>query len=414
MSTRDTLETIRRGYATRNSYSIYEFCPCPCYTDFFSRNCLRELDSTFSQSKPFLVVHEADEERGGQSLEVLQADCFSCRPELIVLFKEDPITWHRVADFQLLSLKMMSEFILHATPAFKSSKNPPRLYQRGEVLRKHLVLRNETVVYVSASNPGVLDIAFDLMNRFGVLGLKISRQKPVEFRESDDNEDSEGSLIGVKGATHMLLYLCTETFLGSAGDVLAQEVREARRLGLPIVMVHECDPKRNGCPFSLFFRTTPEDLIIGNLYGAIANAFHTEPHRQISMANVAKALGAVEQKGGIREQFSKWVRSAPNTQVGASSHDGAEPTPLDTSKNQGKLAAAVGAEGACQTADGRKGAGVKRISKDGPGRMTYPAEPKQQVAALIQAAALTKAADELTAHELCNALEGSEIDQLSA
>ena len=108
MSTRDTLETIRRGYATRNSYSIYEFCPCPCYTDFFSRNCLRELDSTFSQSKPFLVVHEADEERGGQSLEVLQADCFSCRPELIVLFKEDPITWHRVADFQLLSVKMMS------------------------------------------------------------------------------------------------------------------------------------------------------------------------------------------------------------------------------------------------------------------------------------------------------------------
>ena len=159
---------------------LYEICPCLRSTDFFSRNCIRELDSTFSQCKPYLVVHEADEERGGQSLEVLQADCFSCRPELAaVLFKEDPITWHRVADFQLLSLKMMSEFILHATPAFKTLKSPPRLYQRGEVLRKQLVLRSKTVVYVSASNPGVLHIALELMNRFGVLGLKISREKPV-------------------------------------------------------------------------------------------------------------------------------------------------------------------------------------------------------------------------------------------
>eukprot|EP00964_Phaeocystis_antarctica_P086637 scaffold54879_cov68-Phaeocystis_antarctica.AAC.2 len=400
---------------------LYEICPCLRSTDFFSRNCIRELDSTFSQCKPYLVVHEADEERGGQSLEVLQADCFSCRPELAaVLFKEDPITWHRVADFQLLSLKMMSEFILHATPAFKTLKSPPRLYQRGEVLRKQLVLRSKTVVYVSASNPGVLHIALELMNRFGVLGLKISREKPVEFRDSDDSEESEESLTEVKGATHMLLYLCTETFLGSAGDALAQEVREARRLGLPIVMVHECDPKRNGCPFSLFFRTTPEDLINGNLYGAIANAFHTEPHRQISMANAAKALGAVEQKGGIRKQLSKWVRSAPNSQVGASSYDGVEPTPSDKSKGQGKLTAAVRAEDACQTVDGRKGgelneAGVERSSKDEPGRMTYPAEPKQQAAALIQeTGSATKTADQRAAFELSSALEGLEIDQLSA
>ena len=42
--------------------------------------------------------------------------------------------------------------------------------------------------------------------------------------------------------------------------------------------------------------TTPEDLISGGLYGPIATAFHKEPHRQISMAGVAKALGAVEKK----------------------------------------------------------------------------------------------------------------------
>ena len=107
---------------------------------------------------------------------------------------------------------------------------------------------------------------------------------------------------------------------------------------------------------------------MSNLYGAIANAFHTEPHRKISMANVAKALGAVEHKDGIRKQLSKWVRSAPNSQVGASSHDGVEPTPLDKSKSQGKLTAA--------------------------------------------ASDLSKAADQQAAHALSSALEGLEIDQL--
>jgi hypothetical protein len=41
-------------------------------------------------------------------------------------------------------------------------------------------------------------------------------------------------------------------------------------MSLRIVMVHECDPDKNGCPFAQFFRTTPEDLVSGGLYGAIA------------------------------------------------------------------------------------------------------------------------------------------------
>ena len=36
-----------------------------------------------------------------------------------------------------------------------------------------------------------------------------------------------------------------------------------------------------------------------NWYGAIANAFHQEPHRQISLASVAVTFGAVENKRAL-------------------------------------------------------------------------------------------------------------------
>jgi hypothetical protein len=54
---------------------------------------------------------------------------------------------------------------------------------------------------------------------------------------------------------------------------------------------------------------TPEDLISGGLYGAIANALHQEPHRQISLASLAVSFGAVESKstlaGKLRQAYSR-------------------------------------------------------------------------------------------------------------
>merc|ERR1740115_697980 len=55
--------------------------------------------------------------------------------------------------------------------------------------------------------------------------------------------------------THMLLYLCEETFVGDAGRRLAHEIREANRLSLRIVMVHECDPDKNGNPSTTYSAT---------------------------------------------------------------------------------------------------------------------------------------------------------------
>lgn len=92
--------------------------------------------------------------------------------------------------------------------------------------------------------------------------------------------------------THMLLVLNERTFKGDDGDELFDEVKAARDNGVEVVMAHECDLRRGGCEFVRFFSTTPQMLISGGLYDKLAVAFHAEPYRQVSLALVAKALGA--------------------------------------------------------------------------------------------------------------------------
>ena len=66
-----------------------------------------------------------------------------------------------------------------------------------------------------------------------------------------------------------------------------------------IVMVHENDPSKNGCEFGTFFATTPQGLIDEGIYKEIAIALHTPPHRAVSLAILAQALGAT--KGAARQ-----------------------------------------------------------------------------------------------------------------
>ena len=66
-----------------------------------------------------------------------------------------------------------------------------------------------------------------------------------------------------------------------------------------IVMLHENDPVKGGCEFGRFFETTPQDLINGGLYDALAELFVSgTTHRKLSHALLAKKLGA--EAGGVR------------------------------------------------------------------------------------------------------------------
>ena len=99
--------------------------------------------------------------------------------------------------------------------------------------------------------------------------------------------------------THFLLYLTKKTFMGLKGSRLAHEVRTARAAGLPVVLVHETDAERDGIAFDTFFKTTPQDLINGGLYDALAELFVSgTTHRKLSHAQLAKKLGA--EASGVR------------------------------------------------------------------------------------------------------------------
>jgi len=71
----------------------------------------------------------------------------------------------------------------------------------------------------------------------------------------------EPKLSAAADGTFFVLYLNERTWVGAEGLALANEVRVARRVGIPIVMLHENDAARGGCAFACLFKTTPTDLI---------------------------------------------------------------------------------------------------------------------------------------------------------
>ena len=147
----------------------------------------------------------------------------------------------------------------------------------GEITESTLQFKAPVRLYVSANNPGAREVGEVLQQ--AMAGLELSTAPPPT-------------------ATHFLLYLAHETFVGEAGERLADEVRSIMHwLPTGIVMLHENDMKNGGCDFARFFSTTPQDLIAGGLYKALAVAYYPGLFRPVSITQVAKNLGAV---GGAR------------------------------------------------------------------------------------------------------------------
>ena len=107
----------------------------------------------------------------------------------------------------------------------------------------------------------------------------------------------------------MLLYLKEATWADNGAEALAEQVRAARRAELPLVMAHENDAVRGGCIFAHFFEVTPRDLLSDGLYNDLAVGCHSDPHRQVSLALLAKALGATKQTAQSRVRRATVTRS---------------------------------------------------------------------------------------------------------
>jgi len=286
-------------------------------------------------------VHEADPKKGGASLVALQGETDqlitamgsqimtlhdrtsrSRSPRVCIhpndLFRhpENIIVWHRVQEFQLVSIRLIAEGLLNATPVFSVlTPNAVRLYSPGSISLLRLVPPPGMHVYVSTRfNAGVdtflkelkEHIETDPTNKHGQRGRR-SSQKLLEgavtritlsetIRQQIDNAfitNSDEFREKLAEVTHMILLLNDSTFSGVGNSDLTSEIKLAQQHGIEITLAHENDPARDGCDFNRFFVTTPPELINSGLYSKLAIPCHKEPYRQISLSMVAKAIGCI-------------------------------------------------------------------------------------------------------------------------
>ena len=191
------------------------------------------------------------------------------------------VVWMRIEEFQLVSLKMISEApyrlrvvspthllrsahpplptqaLLLKTPTYAAYTSLP-LTVPGELQGRNLGFARQVVLWASNANKGARAMANELATAF--TGVIVCGGAEIPPR-----------------ATHMLLYLCEATW---SDDRLAEQVERVREAGLPIVMAHENDPDRDGCAFARFFETTPQELVASGIYRDLAIACFPGLHRQ--------------------------------------------------------------------------------------------------------------------------------------
>ena len=83
---------------------------------FKSPNCLREVRCAVSKVKPLSLVH--DPVRGGASLEAIEAECPTEMRGDMFSPHRPVITFHRIKDFQMVSLRLLAEDLLLGCPNF--------------------------------------------------------------------------------------------------------------------------------------------------------------------------------------------------------------------------------------------------------------------------------------------------------
>ena len=249
-------------------------------------------------AKPLAIVF--DPVRGGAPLKIIQEE--ECPDELraSIFDGRKIIEWHRIKDFQLISLKLIASELLSSCPGYKEEYEDQGkaliqdIYVPGEITDTPLVFKHPVRMYASPHNPGAPKVAEVLQK--AMVGLELSTAPPPT-------------------ATHFLLYLAHETFVGEAGERLADEVRQMMRMDRPIVLLHENDMERGGCDFGQFFFTTPQDLIAEGLYKALALPYYLGPFRSTSLTLVAKRLGAVPQRWGLSRGVSVKAEREETAQV---------------------------------------------------------------------------------------------------
>merc|ERR1719174_2749551 len=118
---------------------------------FHSKNCLREARCSIEKSKPLALMH--DPVRGGAKLKtIIEEECpDEMRDHIFTNAQREMIIYHRIKDFQLVTMRILAQQTLAECPDFKGKHASA---SHADVARKKLSFEEPITVYASVHNPG--------------------------------------------------------------------------------------------------------------------------------------------------------------------------------------------------------------------------------------------------------------------
>ena len=339
----DNLKEGAGGSYVDISHTVLVFCT---EKYFRSRACARELLRAVLLSKPLISVLEPDKAAGGLSRKeiekILLAPGWVSAWELdgevakwgelpqwkkavkgdrplapptgaqivkALFGEEPPVEWNRLAYFQQVTLRLVAERLLEPN-------DRGTVYVQDELGSQPLheiPLTNKRSyhLYVSPHCHGAKELAREMRSS---LGITINWTADVEQMDNCEL---------------FLLYLTSATWTSLSAKAFAEDVVEAQRLGVKLLLAHEFpsfigdDASRHACAFNDMWKAgwTPEHLLKGdtNVYKQIATALKPGGWRKAGLAKLAQSLA---EGGGKRAANEGEETEAATSAGGAASEEG--------------------------------------------------------------------------------------------
>ena len=205
--------------------------------------------------------------KGGVSIADSMLECEK-RPDVrdYIFTGQQVVTWMRIQEHQLESLRQVAIGVLLATPKYAKLQQQAMqtldLRIPGEVRLQRLRLPRPVRLCCSSANPGANGVADELCDRLGRENVTVTIEEAANRPDSHlgRRRSSQGAVLSsfLQSQQNFFLLCLNDTTWDSAHpdrrEALAGHVTRARDRGESLLMVHEADLTRGGCEFGIFFQ----------------------------------------------------------------------------------------------------------------------------------------------------------------
>ena len=302
---------------------------------FSSANCRREVEAAWLGSKPLILVHEGDPDKNGMPLDELEAECPADIHDFLFSGRT-VLPWHRVYDFQCVTMIGIAEATLLQLPAYAGHSALP-LKLPGDVRDQPLEFRRPVVLYFSQANPGASMVALELSSSTARICASFRSPRLIQASETElgssldvlkavEYTDIEPKTFGTTAdATYIfLLYLNTHSFSGDGEShqrvaSLKAEIRRALASNAPFCLVHENDPAAGGGAFASIISSAGQELVTAGLFGPLATPWDVGDYRAVSIKLALKSLGGEAARSQLG--LPRLIRRRSRTQSATDDND---------------------------------------------------------------------------------------------